>query len=177
MTKINVRFAPILSLELQIEHPMKPALIQNKPGVLEAAPPWNWMPFADLMLHPEKLEAVLKTAAGSWAELRNIEFCLEAPFAKSVKLAADFTDWEKYPLDMIKSENGVWFIFVPLSSGNHSYRFIVDGKWRDDPRPVQPAANPSGADIRHGRSHMNVFTTNVHEKTAFHEKNNHHEKA
>jgi Glycogen recognition site of AMP-activated protein kinase len=145
MTKINVRFAPLLSLELQIK-PMKPAVIQNKPGVLEAAPPWNRMPFADLMLHPEKLETVLKTAADSWAELSSTEFYLEAPSAKSVKLAADFTDWEKFPLDMIKSENGVWFIFVPLSPGSHPHRFIVDGKWCYDPRLVQHAANPSGAD-------------------------------
>jgi len=62
MTKINVRFAPVLPLQFQIKHPMKSALIQNKPAVYEAAPPLGRTPFADLMLHPEKLEAALKAA-------------------------------------------------------------------------------------------------------------------
>jgi Glycogen recognition site of AMP-activated protein kinase len=80
----------------------------------------------------------------STIKLIKAEFHLEAPSACSVKLAADFTDWEKYPLDMIKSEDGVWFTLVPLSPGQYTYRFIVDGEWRDDPRPVQRVPNPFG---------------------------------
>ncbi len=80
----------------------------------------------------------------SLVELKPIEFHVQAPSARSVKLAADFTDWEKYPLDMIKSEDGVWFTNVPLSPGQYSYRFIVDGQWCDDPRPVQRVPNPFG---------------------------------
>ncbi|HEY1717885.1 MAG TPA: glycogen-binding domain-containing protein [Verrucomicrobiae bacterium] len=78
------------------------------------------------------------------AELKKVEFHLEAPSAKSVKLAADFTDWEKFPIDMIKTESGVWFTDVPLSPGRYSYRFIVDGLWRDDPRPALRVSNPFG---------------------------------
>jgi Glycogen recognition site of AMP-activated protein kinase len=77
-------------------------------------------------------------------ELKITDFHLEAPLAKSVKLAADFTDWEKYPLDMIKTENGVWFTIVPLAPGNYSYRFIVDGKWCDDPHSAKRTPNPFG---------------------------------
>jgi hypothetical protein len=72
----------------------------------------------------------------SLVELKTTEFHLEAPFAESVKLAADFTDWERFPLDMIKSEDGVWHITVPLRPGHYSYRFIVDGEWCDDPSPI-----------------------------------------
>jgi hypothetical protein len=64
--------------------------------------------------------------------LKKTEFVLMAPAAKSVQLAADFTEWEKFPLEMIRSENGVWFTIVPLSPGHYSYRFIVDGEWCDD---------------------------------------------
>ena len=46
---MNVRFAPVSLIELQIKHPMK------------TAPSLSQTPFADLMLHPEKLEAVLET--------------------------------------------------------------------------------------------------------------------
>jgi hypothetical protein len=72
----------------------------------------------------------------SLIELKSAEFHLDAPFAQSVKLAADFTEWEKFPLDMMKSEDGVWYTTVPLPPGHYSYRFIVDGEWCDDPCPI-----------------------------------------
>jgi hypothetical protein len=178
--KINVRFAPTLSLQLQIIHLMKLALIQNRPADLEIAPPLIETPFTDLMLHPEKLEAALKAAKiendafeasrkfgrstddrdtskmsskkdganrasnHSRPEFKQREFYVEAPSATSVKLAADFTGWGKFPVDMIKSEDGVWFISVPLSPGNYSYRFIVDGEWYDDPHSDLYELNPFG---------------------------------
>jgi 1,4-alpha-glucan branching enzyme len=71
---------------------------------------------------------------GSPHELKKTEFSLEALSAKSVKLAGDFTDWEKAPLEMTKAKNGIWRVEVPLASGNYSYRFIVDGQWSDDPQ-------------------------------------------
>ena len=76
--------------------------------------------------------------------LKNTEFHLKAPFAGSVKLAGDFTDWEKSPLNLIQSEDGVWFATVPLLPGSYAYRFIVDGRWFDDPQSVQRVANPFG---------------------------------
>ncbi len=136
-------------------------------------------PFADLMLHPERLEAVLKTLSG-WksrvifrpksaarslrakfgsprrraaghqadnplSDLKNTEFRLAAPAAESVKLAADFTDWGKSPLDLMKAADDVWFIIVPLLPGSYAYRFLVDGQWRDDPCPAQLVPNPFGS--------------------------------
>jgi 1,4-alpha-glucan branching enzyme len=86
----------------------------------------------------------MKSSSHSRSELKITEFHLEAPFAKSVKLAGDFTEWGKFPLDMMKSEDGLWFITVPLPPGPCSYRFIVDGQWHDDTRPDQCAPNPFG---------------------------------
>jgi len=76
--------------------------------------------------------------------LKDTEFHLKAPSARSVKLAADFTDWEKSPLDLIQSEDGVWFAIVPLLPGSYAYRFIVDGQWCDDPQLAQQVASPFG---------------------------------
>jgi len=73
-----------------------------------------------------------------------MKFILDAPTAHLVKLAADFTQWEKSPLEMTKSENGLWQAVVPLPPGNYSYRFIVDGHWCDDPRSTKKVANPFG---------------------------------
>jgi hypothetical protein len=152
MTNITVQFVATSPLQLQIKHinTMNTSTpIQNKPiipslfhiasriedfasaTISESAPPLSETPFADLMLHPEKLEAALKTAKSendafdaarrfsqnpakrptrraapgsghsnsvgrpsnqSLVDLKPTEFHLEAPFAKSVKLAADFTD-------------------------------------------------------------------------------------
>jgi hypothetical protein len=198
-TSINIQFVATPPLQLQIIHTMKTsAFIENeplipslfqiaarfedfvRPSVPKPALAPHPTPFAELMLHPEKLEAALKTAkeendafaasrtfgrsapsratrsasftsddarlssSQSRPELKRTEFHLEAPLAKSVKLAADFTAWEKFPLDLIKSEDGVWFTIVPLSPGQYSYRFIVDGKWCDDPRPNRRVPNPFG---------------------------------
>jgi 1,4-alpha-glucan branching enzyme len=77
-------------------------------------------------------------------ELKPTEFSLEASSAKAVQLAADFTDWEKSPLEMTRAEHGVWRIMVPLAVGNYSYRFIVDGQWHDDPHCDYHIPNPFG---------------------------------
>lgn len=68
------------------------------------------------------------------SEIREVEFQLEAPSAASVLLAASFTAWERFPLGLAKMRDGIWSIFVPLLPGIYAYRFIVDGRWCDDPR-------------------------------------------
>ena len=159
----------MLLLKLQIKHSMK------------TSSPLSQTPLTDLMLHPEKVAAVLATtkskndafavartvgqssanravlnalfkdngarkpSSHSRSEPKKITFHLEAPSASSVKLAADFTDWEKSPLGMVKSEDGPWFVFVSLSPGSYSYRFIIDGKWCDDPHSDLYEPNPFGS--------------------------------
>ena len=81
---------------------------------------------------------------GSPHDLKKTEFSLEASSAKSVKLAADFTDWDKSSLEMTRAENGIWNVAVPLASGNYSYRFIVDGQWSDDPKSLYHIPNSFG---------------------------------
>jgi hypothetical protein len=143
-------------------------------GAVKTATSLKATPLADLMLHPEKVETVLevtkvadlvtrqapvqsvprgaapkKRAGGGGGKAARpstvkTEFHLAAPLARSVKLAANFTDWEKSPLDMSKSADGMWQVVVPLPPGDHSYRFIVDGEWCDDPHPALCVPNPYG---------------------------------
>ncbi len=77
-------------------------------------------------------------------ERREIEFCVKAPAAQSVRLAADFTNWEAFSIQMTKYAGGVWHAAVPLDPGHYAYRFIVDGEWRNDPSCAQSMANPFG---------------------------------
>jgi 1,4-alpha-glucan branching enzyme len=45
---------------------------------------------------------------------------------------------------MRKSKDGVWTASVDLPPGQHHYRFIVDGDWRDDPECTVRVDNPYG---------------------------------
>lgn len=76
---------------------------------------------------------------------KEIEFRLKAPDAGFVRLAGDFTDWERNSIQMVRLSDGTWFVSVPLSPGFYSYRFIVDGHWTDDPHSENHIPNPFGA--------------------------------
>jgi hypothetical protein len=76
--------------------------------------------------------------------LKLVEFSLAKPDAKMVQLAADFTDWESSPIDMIRFDDGVWSTTVPLPAGIYAYRFLVDGHWHDDPRAIRRENTSAG---------------------------------
>jgi len=76
---------------------------------------------------------------------REIQFRLEAPSAHEVLLAADFTNWDKQPIKLIKGGGGVWHAKLSLSPGRHQYRFVVDGVWQDDPHRAEREPNPFGS--------------------------------
>ena len=109
-----------------------------------------------------KLPAALQTASGdthsnhrSFREevsrqqisLKFVEFHLAARDATRVQLAADFTEWEKFPLDLIKAEGGVWFLLVPLAPGRYPYFFLVDGERVTDPNPLRSAAPAASSEV------------------------------
>ena len=39
----------------------------------------------------------------------------------------------------------MWHAAIPLEPGTHYYRFLVDGKWRDDPECPLQVPNPFGS--------------------------------
>ena len=71
-------------------------------------------------------------------------FELEAGSAKEVLLAGDFTGWEKTPIKLRKGDRGTWRTTVLLAPGQYHYKFVVDGKWQDDPRAAIRRPNPYG---------------------------------
>jgi hypothetical protein len=96
MTSINVRFVATAPFKLQIKHAMKTSTpAQNKPmipslfqiaahmedftpAITSKSLPPNQTPFSDLMLHPDKLEAALKTA-----RIENDAFDASRTFSRS----------------------------------------------------------------------------------------------
>lgn len=62
-----------------------------------------------------------------------VRFALAAPRARAVALAGDFNGWRAEATPLVRGADGVWFVEVPLSRGNWSYSFVVDGDWVEDP--------------------------------------------
>jgi 1,4-alpha-glucan branching enzyme len=75
---------------------------------------------------------------------KSLTFRFAAPGAMSVLLVGDFTHWQRGGIPMRKDQHGVWQTTVALTPGKHSYRFIVDGEWRDDPECKVRVPNPYG---------------------------------
>ncbi len=73
-------------------------------------------------------------------------FRFTAADASSVLLVGDFTQWQSRPIPMRKGPGGIWAASVELPPGKHTYRFIVDGEWADDPACTLRIANPFGSE-------------------------------
>jgi len=65
------------------------------------------------------------------------------PEAKTVQIASDFNDWqpERNPMKRYRSA-GVWKLKIPLPKGNYRYRYVVDGRWQQDPYNDAVEPNP-----------------------------------
>ena len=75
---------------------------------------------------------------------REVVFELRSDDAHEASVAGDFTQWEKDPIKMRRSGNGVWQASAVLAPGRHLYRFLVDGQWKDDPH-AEHCRNAQGA--------------------------------
>jgi hypothetical protein len=60
--------------------------------------------------------------------------------AKKIYIAGSFNDWNKQDLAM-SFTNNTWTLPVYLQDGIHRYRFIVDGKWYQDPENIDSLPN------------------------------------
>ena len=72
-------------------------------------------------------------------------FRFTCPAAISVLLVGDFTHWQERGIPMRKGKDGIWTATVSLAPGKHSYRFLVDGEWQDDPECKLRVSNPYGS--------------------------------
>lgn len=70
-------------------------------------------------------------------------FAFRHPEARQVSLAGSFSDWA--PIPMVEVEPGHWVKELKLPPGRHEYRFLVDGRWQDDPSATEVTRNPYGS--------------------------------
>jgi 1,4-alpha-glucan branching enzyme len=64
---------------------------------------------------------------------KRITFKYYAPEAEAVFLVGTFNGWNSAANPLKKNKEGNWSTVVNLFSGTYEYRFIVDGRWKDDP--------------------------------------------
>jgi 1,4-alpha-glucan branching enzyme len=75
---------------------------------------------------------------------RKITFSFNSSDAKEVILMGNFNNWDPKKHPMKSGENGLWTKTVMLFPGNHEYKFLVDGEWKEDPQNHRKCVNGFG---------------------------------
>jgi len=73
-----------------------------------------------------------------------VHFCLEAPQAREVRVTGSFSDWSFDGMPLQQRDDGLWEAVVPVTPGQHEYRFIIDGVWVKDPNNPSSLMNEFG---------------------------------
>ena len=78
---------------------------------------------------------------------KGFEFSFDAsnvsPKPTKVNLAGDFNGWSTDATPMTRAGD-VWSVKVAIPEGNHSYKFVIDGKWTPDPKADPALDNDDG---------------------------------
>ncbi|HLL90891.1 MAG TPA: glycogen-binding domain-containing protein [Tepidisphaeraceae bacterium] len=65
-------------------------------------------------------------------ETGRVEFRFFRPGASIVKVAGEFTRWDREPLAMQSSGDGWWTAAAAIDPGEYRFRYVADGKWYTD---------------------------------------------
>jgi 1,4-alpha-glucan branching enzyme len=68
-----------------------------------------------------------------------------APKARKVAVAGNFNSWRPDATPLENTGAGEWVVRLMLRSGQYEYRFVVDGRWSEDPGTSQRVANRYGS--------------------------------
>jgi len=79
-----------------------------------------------------------------WSD-QGLTFRLLAPQASQVLVTGDFNDWQPDRAAHLDPDGrGVWSAVLNLQPGRYQYRFIVDGRWMEDPHNNRTIDTPYG---------------------------------
>ncbi len=60
-------------------------------------------------------------------------------------VAGAFNDWDAESNSLKKDKSGKWKVELSLPLGRYEYRYLVDGIWENDQRPVECVPNAFGS--------------------------------
>lgn len=89
----------------------------------------------------KKMEEILKQEL---PKMQEASFSISAPQAKDVFVSGDFNDWKIDENSRMEFKNGSWSKRLKLNPGSYHYRFVIDGKWTEDPNNANKQVNPYG---------------------------------
>lgn len=75
---------------------------------------------------------------------RTVRFELDVPRTRSVSVVGNFNNWKPGATQLTFLGGIKWFKDISLPPGRYEYRFVVDGKWTDDPKAKAYVPNPHG---------------------------------
>lgn len=90
----------------------------------------------------ERMEQILKEELPKMTD--EVVFSVSAPEAKEVYVTGDFNDWKLDDNNRMVMRGGRWEKRMRLFSGQYHYRFVIDGKWTEDPNNSIKEMNPYG---------------------------------
>jgi len=74
-----------------------------------------------------------------------VEFAAIYPKAQRVCVAGDFNNWQPDETNLVNDNgNGRWSLRMPLAAGRYRYRYVVDGRWMQDPHNNNSEHNEFG---------------------------------
>ncbi|MCG3181665.1 MAG: hypothetical protein BIFFINMI_04063 [Phycisphaerae bacterium] len=73
-----------------------------------------------------------------------VVFRFLAPGAARVQVVGDFTGWLARPIEMAPRDGGWWEVSPRILSGEHRFRYLVDGRWHTDFAAFGVIANEFG---------------------------------
>ena len=85
-----------------------------------------------------------KTSPKKKSNKQRVTFSLSEPNANEVSLGGDFNNWDAIAHPMKKDANGVWKKPLVLPPARYEYKFLVDGRWRNDPKNDKTCPNCFG---------------------------------
>jgi chromosome partitioning protein len=94
---------------------------------------------------PEEIQEKIDLIYGVQSTDAGVVFATFAPGAEQVHVAGDFNDWSPDATPMTRNgKEGAFHTTLPLSPGRYRYRYVIDGRWVNDPNNQYVESNPYG---------------------------------
>ena len=132
------------SVEKQLKEISKSAneLLEESKQLIGAAPGDSANKFEPKL--PKSVEQKIADFYGVKQTGDQVTFVAMYPHAKSVAIAGEFNGWNPDNTPLEKADNGRWVARMNLDSGSYQYRYVVDGRWQQDPHNGNSVENEFG---------------------------------
>ncbi len=158
MRKKSARIAPkALPSALTVAHTTESGPVAPVPELKPAAGPKPASPSAPATVSPQPVlqlpptlplpPLILTPSSGTGTGPKTVKttFTLLEPQAKQVCLCGAFNDWSPTATPMKRQADGRWVTTLALAPGRYQYKFVVDGRWMEDPESAEFLPDGHGA--------------------------------